>query len=85
VVVERVLWPGAMLRCKQELSTTARCVAAGGGSGRSWRACERAAGEGNRAGTGSGRRVDVIPAGGGAAAAAERRPEAAHCAGDREG
>jgi hypothetical protein len=74
-----------MLRCKQELATAARCVAAGGGSGRSWRARERAAGEGNRAGTGSGRRVDVIPAGGGAAAVAEWRPEVAHCTGDREG
>jgi hypothetical protein len=40
---------------------------------------ERAAGEGNRAGTGRGRRVDVILAGGGAAAAAERRPEAKDC------
>jgi hypothetical protein len=48
-------------------------MAAGGGSGRSWRARGRAAREGNRAGTGRGQRVEVIPAGGGAAAAAERR------------
>jgi hypothetical protein len=47
-------------------------VAAGGRLGKAWRARERAAGEGNRAGTGRRRRVDVIPAGGGAAEAAER-------------
>jgi hypothetical protein len=59
-------------------------VAAGGGSGRSWRARGRAAREGNRAGIGRGRRVEVIPAGGGAAAAGERWPEAKDCAGGRE-
>jgi hypothetical protein len=58
-------------------------VAAGGGSGKSWRVRRRAAGEGNRAEVGRGQRVGVIPAGGGAAAAAERRPEAKHCAGGR--
>jgi hypothetical protein len=56
-------------------------VAAGGGSGNSWRVRGRVAGKGNRAGIGRGRRVEVNPAGGGAAAAAERRPEAKHCAG----
>jgi hypothetical protein len=58
-------------------------VAAGGGSGKSWRMQRRAAGEGNRAGVGRGRRVGVIPAGGGAAAAAERWQGARHCAGGR--
>jgi hypothetical protein len=79
VVVECVLRPGAGLRCKQELATAVRCVAAGGRLGMPWRARRRAAREGNRAGTGRGRRVEVISAGGGAAAAAERRPEAKHC------
>jgi hypothetical protein len=79
VVVECVLKLEAMLRCKQELATAARCVAAGGGSGRSWRARERAAGERNMAGVGGGRRVDVIPARGSAVAAAERRPGAKDC------
>jgi hypothetical protein len=37
VVVERVLRPGAMLRCKQELSMAVRCVAAGGRLGNAWR------------------------------------------------
>jgi hypothetical protein len=83
VVVERVLRPGVMLQCKQELSTTARCVAAGGGSERSWRVRGRAVGEGNRAGTGRGRRVEVIPAGGGVAAVAERRLEVKDCAGGK--
>jgi hypothetical protein len=46
-------------------------VAAGGGSGKSWRVRRRAAGEGNRAGVGRGRRVGVIPAGGGAVARGE--------------
>jgi hypothetical protein len=54
-------------------------LAAGGRLGNAWHARKRAAGEGNRAGTGRGRRVEVIPAGGGAAAAAERRPGAKHC------
>jgi hypothetical protein len=54
-------------------------VAAGGWLGNAWRARERAAEEGNRAGTGRGRRVEVIPAGGGAAAAVERWPEAKDC------
>jgi hypothetical protein len=58
-------------------------VAAGGGSGNSWRVRRRAAGEGNRAGEGRGRRVGVIPAGGGAVAVAERRPGVKHCAGGR--
>jgi hypothetical protein len=58
-------------------------VAADGGSGKSWCVRRRAAGEGNRAGVGRGRRVGVIPAGGGAAAAAERRPGVKHCAGGR--
>jgi hypothetical protein len=58
-------------------------VAAGGGSGKSWRVRRRAAGEGNRAGVGRGRRAGVIPARGGAAAAAERRPGAKHCAGGK--
>jgi hypothetical protein len=48
-------------------------VAAGGWLGNAWRARERAAGKGNRAGAGGGRRVGFTPAGGGAAAAAERR------------
>jgi hypothetical protein len=60
-------------------------VAAGRQLGNAWREGERAAGEGNRARTGRGRRVGVISAGGGMAAAAERRPEAAHCTGDRGG
>jgi hypothetical protein len=58
-------------------------VAAGGGSGKSWRVRRRVAGEGNRAGVGRGRRVGFIPAGGGAAAAAERRPGVKHCTGGR--
>jgi hypothetical protein len=58
-------------------------VAAGGGSGKSWRVRRRVVGEGNRAGVGRGRRVGVIPAGGGAVAALERRPGAKHCAGGR--
>jgi hypothetical protein len=58
-------------------------AAAGDGSGKSWRVRRRAAGEGNRAGVGRGRRVGVIPAGGGAAAAAERLPDVKHCAGGR--
>jgi hypothetical protein len=49
-------------------------VAAGRRLGNSWRARERAAGEGNRAGAGGDGRVEVISAGGGAAATAERRP-----------
>jgi hypothetical protein len=56
-------------------------VAAGGGSGNSWHVRRRTAGEGNRAGIGRGRRVEVDPAGGGTAAAVERRPEGKHCAG----
>jgi hypothetical protein len=52
VVVERVLRPGAMLRYKQERSTAVRCVVAGGRLGNAWRARERAAGKGNRAGAG---------------------------------
>jgi hypothetical protein len=51
--------------------------------GKSWRVRRRAAGEGNRAGVGRGRRVGFIPAGGGVAAAAERRPGAMHSAGSR--
>jgi hypothetical protein len=39
--------------------------------------------EGNRAGIGEGRRVEVDPAGGGAAVAAERWPGAGHCTGGR--
>jgi hypothetical protein len=58
-------------------------VAAGGGSGKSWRVRRRAAGEGNRAGVGRGRRVGVIPAGGGTVVAAERRPGVKHCTGGR--
>jgi hypothetical protein len=54
-------------------------VAAGGRLGNSWRAWGRAAGEGNRAGAGGERRMDVIPAGGGAAVAAERWPGAKYC------
>jgi hypothetical protein len=57
-------------------------VQAGAGNGgrlaNSWRARGRAAGEGNRAGAGGERRVDVIPAGGGMAVAAKRRPGAKH-------
>jgi hypothetical protein len=67
------------------LATTARCVAVGRELGRSWRARRRAAGEGNRAGVGRGRRVGIIPAGGGVAAAAERRPGARHYTGGRRG
>jgi hypothetical protein len=40
--------------------------------------------DGNRAGIGEGRRVEVDLAGGGAAAVAERRPGARLCAGGRE-
>jgi hypothetical protein len=78
VVVECVLRPGAGLRCKKDLATAVRCVAAGGQLGTRWRA-RRAAREGNRAGRGRGRRVEVISAGGGAAAAAKRRPEVKYC------
>jgi hypothetical protein len=53
-------------------------VAASGRLGNAWRARGRAAGEGNRAGVGGERRVEVAPAGGGTAAA-ERRPGATHC------
>jgi hypothetical protein len=59
--------------CKQELAMATRCVAAGHELGRSWRAWRRAAGEGNRAGVGKGRRVGAVQAGGGAAVAAQRR------------
>jgi hypothetical protein len=74
VVVEHVLRPGAMLRCKQELSTAARCVAAGGQLGTPWRAWRRAARRGTEPGLGRGRRVEGEEAGGGEAAAAERWP-----------
>jgi hypothetical protein len=40
--------------------------------------------EGNTAGIGEGRRVEVDPVGGGAAAVAERRPGVKHCASGRE-
>jgi hypothetical protein len=46
-----------------------RCVAADRELGRSWRSRRRAAGEGNRAGVGKGRRMEPVQAGGGAAAA----------------
>jgi hypothetical protein len=54
-------------------------VAAGGRLGTPWRARERAARKGNRAGAGGDGRVEGGEAGGGAATAAERRPEAKHC------
>jgi hypothetical protein len=53
VVVERVLRPGAMLRCKQELSTAARVWHPADGSGMRG-ARERAAGKGNRTGASGG-------------------------------
>jgi hypothetical protein len=77
--VEHVLWPGAMLRCKQELSTAARCVAAGGRLGTPWRVWRRAARRGTEPGLGRGRRVEGEEAGGGAAAAAERWPGVELC------
>jgi hypothetical protein len=70
VGAERGLRPGAMLRVLAGAGNGGEGVAAGGRLGNVWRARERAAGEGNRAGTGRRRRVEVIPAGGGAAAAA---------------
>jgi hypothetical protein len=73
VVVEHILRPEAMLQCKQELSTAARAWRLADGSGMRG-ARERAAGKGNRAGEGGGRRVGFTLAGGGTAAAAERRP-----------
>jgi hypothetical protein len=79
--VERVLRPGVVLRVRTGAGNGGDDVAAGGGSGRSWRAWKRAAGEGNRAGIGEGQRVEGDPARGGAVAAVERRPEAKHCAG----
>jgi hypothetical protein len=74
--VEHVLRPGVVLRVRTGAGNGGDDVAAGGGSGRSWRVQKRAVGEGNRAGAGGEQRVEVDPAGGGAAAAAERRPEA---------
>jgi hypothetical protein len=50
-----------------------RCVAAGRELGQSWRTWRRAAGEGNRAGVGKGRRVGAVQAGDGAAVAAQWR------------
>jgi hypothetical protein len=81
--VERVLRPGVVLQVRTGAGSGGNDVAAGGGSGRSWRAQKRAAGKGNRAGAGGERRVEVDPAGGGAAAAAERRLGAGHCAGGK--
>jgi hypothetical protein len=54
-------------------------VAAGGGSGKSWRVRRRAVGKGNRARVGRDGRVGVDPAGGGAAVVAERRPGGRLC------
>jgi hypothetical protein len=84
VGAERGLRPGAMLRVLAGAGNGGEGVAAGERLGNAWRAHERAAGEGNRAGTGRGRRVEVIPAGGGAGAVAERRPEAKDCTGGRK-
>jgi hypothetical protein len=67
--VRRVLRPGVMLWVLAGAGNDGEGVAAGGRLGNSWHARGRAAGEGNRAGAGGERRVDVIPAGGGAAAA----------------
>jgi hypothetical protein len=83
VVVECVLRPGRVLRIPAGAGNNGEGMAAGGVLERSWRARGRAAREGNRAGTGRDRRVEVISAGGGAAAAAEQRPEAKDCAGGR--
>jgi hypothetical protein len=44
---------------EQELATAATCVAAGSELGWSWRSRKRAAGEGNRAGVGEERCVEV--------------------------
>jgi hypothetical protein len=78
VVVECVLRPGAMLRVLAGASNNGKGVTAGRRLGNAWRGRGRAAGEGNRAGAGEERRVEVAPAGGGAALAAERRPGAKH-------
>jgi hypothetical protein len=72
--------------CKQELATATRCVAASRELGWSWRSRRRAAGEGNRAGVGKGRRAEAVQAGGGAAAAAQwRRGGALHRRQRRQG
>jgi hypothetical protein len=79
VVVERVLRSGGVLRVPAGAGNDGEGMAADGRLGTPWRARRRAAREGNRAGTGRGRCVEVISARGGAAAVAERRPEAKHC------
>jgi hypothetical protein len=76
--VRRVLRPGVMLWIPAGAGNDGEGVMAGGRLRNLWRARGRAAGEGNRAGAGGERRVDVIRAGGGAASAAERRPGAKH-------
>jgi hypothetical protein len=45
--------------CELELATAMTCVAADSELGWSWRSRKRAAGEGNRAGVGEERRVEV--------------------------
>jgi hypothetical protein len=84
VGAERGLRPGAMLQVLAGAGNGGEGLAAGGRLGNAWHARKRAAGEGNRAGTGRGQRVEVIPAGGGMAAEAERRPEAKNCASGRK-
>jgi hypothetical protein len=59
-------------------------VAAGERSMKSWRARERAAGERKEVRAGSGRRVEVDPAGGGAAAALERRQRCSAAGGRKQ-
>jgi hypothetical protein len=76
---ERVLRPGAMLRVLAGAINGGEGVAAGERLRNAWRARERAAVKGNRAGAGGGRRVEGGEAGGGAAAAVERRPGAKLC------
>jgi hypothetical protein len=62
VVVGHVLRPEAVLRVQAGAANGGEVRGGRRWFGKSWRGWRRAAGEGNRAGVGRGRRVGVIPA-----------------------